>query len=978
MKYLVLVLLLALAPIVLSQQPKSKPPTPPKRPVAKSTTAIAKPKPKSVPPLSEKERFEKASAHELAVDRVSALEKFLADFPQSENRLAAIDLLTSSRVLIAEEKLLTGETADAVSIFKTVIEQAPQPIPNELFGESIARIPSALFSRGQRAAAIDLAVMIESKVENNAAQLLQIANFYLSIENGADAMRIAAKAAARDPNSGGVQRTLALAHRINFDLELSADSYAKAVELEPDSFGAKLGLAEMKRALGKSSEAVALYGELLKRNEKSSPARTGLVLALFDAGKQADAEAELAAALTQSPGNVVLLAGAAYWYASKGMGDKAVDLAQKAIDREPRYIWSHIALARGLMSRGKPVDAEQALIKARAYGNFPTLEYELASARMAAGFFREAAEDLQRQFTVTSTGTVRTKLGARVPREEKSLADLVAFERRASIFTPVAADTRENADGLRALLILDQQLRAAAPNEDEVAVAADAFAKGSDRMRLHRQLYAASLLLQKRIAIGKVLELAKAATGRTDDGLEVADPRAAVMAGELYEARAAAFRRNEFLLVPDVPKQTLSAILRGRVEEITGWALYQQNNFPDALVRLRRAISVLPEKSAWWRSSMWRLGAALAADGKDAEALNSYIESYKTDKPDFAKYAVVEALYKKVNGSLDGLEAKLGPERVVAGPTTAEVAPVPVASPSPVATAPESNSTPPSANTATPTDVLKSEAAKIDAPVEVSKPKPPKTETPADLPKPEPDLKNTEKPVEKTEPPPTTEPVITEVSNPKPAEPVVEKPKSAEPKEVSVETPISSAADRVVEKPKSVEPKDVSVETPIRSAPEPVRDEPATKAANPKPVDSTRKPAKPQASKPLFEPIIITVPRPSKVGDGTERARVAQQQEVTTDEVAPCSVGVSQDHVSLINGGGTVGILVSVDAPGDIKTMTATSSSPRDISVTLEPEIVGMSDRRFYVLKSLTSTLGIYQVTFAAPCGKKEVVITVR
>src|SRR4029434_8825028 len=105
--------------------------------------------------------------------------------------------------------------------------------------------------------------------------------------------------------------------------------------------------------------------------------------------------------------SVVLLAGAAYWYASKGLGDKAVEFAKKALDREPRYIWSHIALARGLMSQGKPVEAEQVLIKARKYGNFPTLEYEIASARLAAGFFREAAEDLQRQFAVEAGGNVR-------------------------------------------------------------------------------------------------------------------------------------------------------------------------------------------------------------------------------------------------------------------------------------------------------------------------------------------------------------------------------------------------------------------------------------------------------------------------------------------------------------------------------------------------------------------------------------------
>jgi tetratricopeptide (TPR) repeat protein len=438
----------------------------------------------------------------------------------------------------------------------------------------------------------------------------------------------------------------------------------------------------MKRALGKSDEAATLYREMLTANDGDIVARTGLVLALFDANKRTEAETELVAALEKAPGNFVLLAGAAYWYASKGVGNRAVELAETAIKREPRYIWSHIAYARGLMSQGKPVAAEQVLVKARAFGNFPTLEYEIASARLAAGFYRDAAEDLAKYFTVSSGG-VKTNLGGRVAREEKSFADLVAYERRASIFTPVAADTPESSETLRALLDLDQKLQTASPNEEELTSAVDAFVKGSDKMKLHRQIYAANALLQKRVALGKVLDITKAAAGTADAALEVASPGSAVMASELYESRRGAFRKNEFLPVPEVPKPVMSAILRGRIEEIAGWTLYQQGNYPDAVVRLRRAITVMPDKSAWWRSSTWRLGAALAADGKDTEALNFYIESYKTDKPDFSKYAVVESLYRKVNGTTDGLEAKIGSERVAILQADPEFKPSPVPSETP-------------------------------------------------------------------------------------------------------------------------------------------------------------------------------------------------------------------------------------------------------------------------------------------------------
>jgi tetratricopeptide (TPR) repeat protein len=1017
MKYAVLFFILIFIPGVSAQPPK------PKASTAKKPAA-AKPKPAPTPtPLSEKEQFEKASAHELAADRVAALEKFLAAFPESQDRTAAADLMASSRTLIAEEKLLSGEVVEAVRLFKLAITEAPQPIPAELFNESIAKVPATLFRHGQRSAAFAVAALIEGRVESNIAQLVELANFYIGIENGAEAMRIAAKAAAKDPASAVVYRTLGLAHRINFDIEESANAYAKALELEPDSSAAKRGLAEMKRALGKPNEAAALYRDLLAKNDQDLPARTGLVLSLFDADKRAEAETELTAALERAPGNFVLLAGAAYWYASRGIGDKAAELAEKALAREPRYIWSHIALARGLMSQRKPVVAEQVLVKARAHGNFPTLEYELASARVAAGFYREAAEDLSRQFSVTGAG-VKTNLGGRVAREEKSFLDLVAYERKASIFTPIAADTLENAETLRALLELDQKMKATEPNEADIASAADAFVKGTDKMKLHRQIYAASLLLQKRVALSKVLELAKAATGNTDAALEVAAPGAAVMASELYDSRLDAFRKNEFLLVPEVPMPTLSAILRGRIEEIAGWALYQQGNYPDAIVRLRRSITVIPDKSAWWRSSMWRLGAALAADGKDAEALNAYIESYKTDKPDFGKYAVVEALYRKVNGTTDGLEAKIGPGRVAILQTTPEIAPAPTASATPVAvTQVETSVTSPAVEPAASAVENKSEPVESKTQPIQSKPEPVEAK-PADT-KPEPveakpepiDTKPEPEPVESKPRPTESKPEPTE-SKP---EPTVEKeaPPRTEPTSPEKQEPVETGAG----KPKTIPDVSTPAVKPERESPEPVKQTPPET----EPSDVRSKPAKAieesggkseklttsAATKPLFEPIIITIPgrRPPRpaasettktstdekktstdekpvetnrepdraaVSTGSARPRVIEGREVKVEEPEPCVVDVSQENVSLINGGGKVGILVHVDRPGDIKTLIATSSSPKDVEVILEPEIGGVPDGRFYVIRSISSAVGVYQVAFSVPCGKKELIVTVR
>ena len=58
---------------------------------------------------------------------------------------------------------------------------------------------------------------------------------------------------------------------------------------------------------------------------------------------------------------------------------------------------------------------------------------------------------------------------------------------------------------------------------------------------------------------------------------------------------------------------------------------------------------------------MWHLGAALERQDKKAEALSYYIKSYNAGEPDPVRRTVIEQLYRKVNGSLDGLDERIGP-----------------------------------------------------------------------------------------------------------------------------------------------------------------------------------------------------------------------------------------------------------------------------------------------------------------------------
>src|SRR5436190_12511397 len=935
--------------------------------------AATSPAKKAAPKRDDRAELDAALGIADPEQKITALSKFLKDFSRSELRSRAAESLTAARAAVGDTKLQAGDRENGLKLTRLAISEAPLPYPDKLFTEVIARVPTTLALRGEPVVAIEIASAVE-KHSTTAAQLLALANFYLSIENADEARRLAEAALKLNEKSRDAYLALGMASRLNFDLEGASAAFEKAAELDADSVSARQSLAEMKRALGKPEEALAIYTALLEKDGTDSRSRDGKILALFDAGKRTDAETELGKAIESNPGNFVLLAGAAYWYAAKGESTKAIDLAGKAIAAEPRYVWSHVALGRAYLMDGRYTDAEQSLLRARIYGNFPSLDYELAAVRFAAGFYREAVEELEKSFSVKD-GNISTKLGRRVERSEKNITDLVAHERRASILQRVAADGVELAAKLKALLELRTALSSASPDPIRASELTDAFAGGGDKMRFYRQIYAANELLEKKVAPAKALELSRSAVGSVDDGLNVPSPAGAMMASELYVKRTAAFAADKYIVVPDVSKQILSSVARGRIEEIAGWSLLQQGSTADAATRLRRAINVLPEKSAWWRSSYWRLGKALKAEGKDSEALDAYIKSYASGDPDAVKYAEIETVYKRVNKSTDGLEALLG-----VGPAKAEVkAPDTIASASQEVKVPKEIAAPevkiPSSNAKTEptpeTPVRQTVEKKSDSAVET------KIVSVAE---------KTPEPV-----PVTTEEKIIPRETPSP-EHSIESQKSDAVKtdEVKPVPQLEEVQQKVEEKASDIKP---AAKVPIEDLNE--NGEVKTKSA---PVeaaaDDTKSPVVSPTPKPLFEPVVIEIKsgRPP-VKDGAKketplkadedppsdlsgRQRVVEGKEVTHD-VPPCSISVSQDSISIVAGSGGVGLLVSADS-ADVKDIKFVSSSPKDIEVSAEPQIAGISGRALFLIKSLSTATGVYQVTFSLPCGKKEVQVKTR
>lgn len=704
------------------------------RTVTASTVVRPTPEPSPASSLVATGDAEEAEEVELTLtkpltERIALLETFLQQRPDSKSRMRATELLVSAHAALGDQKLRSRDSAGGVQEMMTAISLAPESSSDKLYTGVISQIPLNLFFRGEREAASKAAQEIEAKFGTDAKRLLGIAGFYITTEQGSEAVRVATRAVKLAPDSADSHQALGLALHISLRLEEAIAEYKRALELDPNSKGARRALADLQRAYGRSEEAANLYRAQLLADAGDKSARAGLVLALLDLGKTEEAKTELDAALTEDPRNLALLAGTAYWYAAHNQPEKALDFGNKGFEVEPRYPWLQVAIGRALLMQGKPLEAERSIRFAQQHGKFPTLDYELASTLVGAGLYEEAGNVLARSFTLKD-GELETLLAGRVPSRGKTFNELLALERRASIFQSVAPDTEANEKLLKDLLAFTIAVNSDNPNSKQLVSLGKQFAAGDDAARVHRQLYVATRLLEKGIGNDAVLELAEAARGAADAGLSVPALTVAVQADEYRDLRANAIAQGATPDIPEAPRNVLSNILRGRIEDVAGWALLNKDQLDEAVEHFQRAVNILPAGTPLSRNSLWRLGAALERQGKKDDALTNYIRSYNSGNPDSVRRSVIERLYRSINGSLTGLD-----ERLNGGTATASAEPA--VTPAPVASESPSSSTPAVAEPSPTPETVVTTPTPEPSPEPVPTPTPENSPTPESSPTPE-------------------------------------------------------------------------------------------------------------------------------------------------------------------------------------------------------------------------------------------------
>src|SRR2546425_1369700 len=180
--------------------------------------------------------------------RVDKLKEFLATHPDSKSKSRATELLISARAALGDEKLKAGDNASGTEQLLLAVVDSPADMSDKLFLGVISQIPLNLYMRGERPEALKAARLIEAKFANDPKRLLTVSGFYLGIERGDEAARIAEQAVKLAPDMAAAHHALGLALHISLQLDQAAAQYKRALELDPKTPGARRSLAEIGRA----------------------------------------------------------------------------------------------------------------------------------------------------------------------------------------------------------------------------------------------------------------------------------------------------------------------------------------------------------------------------------------------------------------------------------------------------------------------------------------------------------------------------------------------------------------------------------------------------------------------------------------------------------------------------------------------------------------------------------------------------------
>lgn len=666
------------------QQPARQGRREPKRPAADTAQ-----------PSSPQELLTRARAATTQREKIELLERALVAQAAGPAQSEARDLLMREYALRGEQHLREGSPELAMKDFKSVFRVAPPEISARVFEQFVFPLPIAMNAFGYRTESVDLMKSFEPRFANDINRLVQIGFFYVQIEAPLEAVRVLEKAVALAPDDHRAHNSLGTAYLINLRLDDAATEFERAAQINPRDEFANLNLANIARAVGNYERAVNFYRKQIELKSDDAEAHGGLAIALLALGRDEEAGREIKRATELAPADYRFLTQLAYFYTSRKKPALARPLIERAAKIDPRYAWAHITKANIDLLESRYGDALATMIGAQNLGAFPTLTFEVAKMLMALDGYDQAIEVMSRAISVTEDGEFETLLGGVARGRSVRLDLLLERERRAALFlnehpttslqyrlaealgrinrfleTAVASRKQantsarrrpptprpgsENAGGDESLRTATRPRRtgggpaanaplsagmdASLPGVADLMKAIETFTTLDDGRQAFRMVWVSRKLTDSGIALD-------AAEGLARRALAVADS-ATGPEGSMRDA-------------PLLDREGRRAVFLGRAHDALGWALFKKGDLRGALDHLSQAVQSYPP-SAERKTAVWHLATVTEEAGETRRALDLYIASYDASNPSAAvRRSQIESLYRKVNGSLAGLDEKL-------------------------------------------------------------------------------------------------------------------------------------------------------------------------------------------------------------------------------------------------------------------------------------------------------------------------------
>jgi tetratricopeptide (TPR) repeat protein len=630
-------------------------------------------------------------------ERIAALEKFIVAQKGSPVETQGRELLIREYTLRGEQYLREGNPSLASKDFKAVLRLVPEAVNDKVFDQYIFPMPVAMSAFGFREESVELMKSFEKRFDADANRLVQIGFFYVQIEAPIEAVRVMEQAAKLAPQDHRVHNALGNAYLINLRLTDALAEFEKALEINAKDEYANLGIANLSRAFGDYDRAAEFYRKHLQLKPEDAEASGGLAITMMAQGKENQATRMLQTALERDPNNYSIMLQQAFYYLNKKKPELARPLIDRAARLVPRYAWAFIAKANADAQENKYGDALATIMQAQQFGQFATLNFEVVKALLTVDGYDQAVDVLKKDFTVTTEGEFETILGGVAKARSQRLDLLIERERQAVLFLNESPTTPLQYKLAEALGRIDKFIQVSsaakkqggqsAPRKSTVQPKAGSASKptSQDLSGVTRPRKSADAKDDPNAPLNGgadatlpgMTELLRAITAFTtlDDGRQafrmvwvskrLTEANLAFDAAEQLARRAismgeaATEPENSMRDAPILDRAGRRAVFFGRAYDALGWVLYKKGDKRAAVGALSKSVeSYMP--SAERKNALWHLAIATEDVGDEKNALEFYIASYDAAASSAKiRRAQIETLYKKVNGSLAGLDEKL-------------------------------------------------------------------------------------------------------------------------------------------------------------------------------------------------------------------------------------------------------------------------------------------------------------------------------